>query len=428
MRIGKDKGYPNRVNLNLLLRSSVLGLLSFNLMSAGASANPPPEPATIKELALASNQFGFKLIQALWQGTAGENLLISPYSIFTALGMTYNGAGGATQMAMANCLEITGIHPSRLNPAALELKNRLSATPKVELLIANSLWARKGITFNSKFLQTNQRFYQAEMTNLDFSSPQAPVYINNWVKENTKGKITGIIDNIKPEAVLFLINAVYFKGRWQEEFDPKLTQERDFNLPNGTKKLVKMMSRSDRFNYFANEKFQAVELPYGDGKMSLFIFLPTETPPEKRGRFASGTEGLIQFFTELSSVNWEKWLSEFHSVQGELFLPRFKLEYKTSLTQPLKKLGMDEAFDLTRADFSLMAKGNLQFAIGDVLHKTFIEVNEEGTEAAAVTSVEMVLSAIPTDRFRMVVDRPFFFAIQENETRTILFMGVVVEP
>ncbi len=396
--------------------SVILCLLAFNVLNASASVDSPVEPAAVGELVLASNQFGCKLLKELYQERPKENLFISPYSIFTALGMTYNGAAGTTQKAMADCLGISQMPPGRLNPAVLELKKRLSAIPKVEVLIANSLWARKGITFNPQFIATNQRFYQAEVTNLDFFNPQAPARINNWVREKTKGKITSIIDNIKPEAVLFLINAVYFKGRWQKEFDPKFTQEHDFYLIDGTKKKVPMMSRSDRFNYLETEKFQAIGLPYGDGKMSMFIFLP--------GKGSS----LQEFISELNIKDLKKWLTEFSSLRGELLLPRFKLEYKTSLNNSLKKLGMGEAFDLERANFSLMAKSKLRFAIGDVLHKTFVEVNEEGTEAAAVTSVEMVMSAVPMERFRMVVDHPFFFLIQENDTGTILFAGVVVEP
>lgn len=396
--------------------SVILCLLAFNIMNASASIKTPLELATVGELVLASNHFGCKLLKELYQERPKENLFISPYSIFTALGMTYNGAAGTTQKAMADCLGISQMPLGRLNPAVLELKNRLSATPKVEVLIANSLWARKGITFNPQFIATNQRFYQAEVTNLDFSSPQALTRINNWVREKTKEKITSIIENIKPEAVLFLLNAVYFKGRWQEEFDPKRTQERDFYLIDGTKKKVPMMFRSDRFNYLETEKFQAVELPYGDGKMSMFIFLPKEG------------SSLQQFISELNIKDLKKWLTDFSSERGELLLPRFKVEYKTSLNNYLKQLGMAEAFDLERANFSLMAKSKLRFAIGDVLHKTFVEVNEEGTEAAAVTSVEMVMSAVPTNRFRMVVDHPFFFLIRENETGIILFAGAVVEP
>ncbi len=176
------------------------------------------------------------------------------------------------------------------------------------------------------------------------------------------------------------------------------------------------MFSSDRFNYLAHKDFQAVELPYGNGGVSMFIFLPREGL------------NIYEFLSELSWDRYQEWFGDFRRVQGDLLLPRFKIEYQCSLKETLERLGMGEAFDLNRADFSAMGESKLRFAIGDVLHKTFVEVNEEGTEAAAVTSVEMVLSAVPTERFRMVVDRPFFFSIQERETGTVLFMGVVVEP
>ncbi len=209
-----------------------------------ASASRPPKqiadtPAVLsesRELAFAINRFGFKVFQELGNKASKDNLFISPYSIATALGMTYNGAKGTTQAVMGKVLEVSDIPIPRLNSSALGLKNLLAVTPNGEILIANSLWARKGIVFNPEFIKTNQQFYQAEVANLDFFSPEAPLRINNWVKEKTKGKITKIIDRIKPEAVLFLINAVYFKGRWQKEFDPKQTQEQEFKLLNGAKK------------------------------------------------------------------------------------------------------------------------------------------------------------------------------------------------
>ncbi len=369
------------------------------------------------ELVPTINDFGCRMFSLLAGSPVKDNVFISPYSIATALKMTYNGAGTTTREAMARCLGIEEIPVARLNAGERALAERLMrADPKVEMIIANSLWARQGIAFNKGFLDVNRKFYQAEVTTLDFNRPDAAAKINNWVKEKTRGKIDRIVDRIKPEAVLFLINAIYFKGKWQDQFDPQDTRDDDFYLTDGTRQRVKMMHKSARFNYLKTDDFQAIELPYGSGKTSMFIFLPDE---------AVGLEGLLK---RLTLDNWQTWLAMFHSREGDLALPRFKMEYETSLNDALTQLGMGIAFDTEEADFSLMGRGPARFAIGDVKHKSFVEVNEEGTEAAAVTSVEMVMAAIPRDRFQMKVNRPFLFLIQDNELGTVLFIGAVVNP
>ncbi|MGQ9708823.1 MAG: serpin family protein, partial [bacterium] len=364
----------------------------------------------------AKNRFGFKLFGTLTRTGINDNVFISPFGIATALTMTYNGAGGETRAAMARCLEIEGVPLEELNEQESGLAAGLQkGDARVQLLIANSLWARKGVAFKSGFLKRVKQFYQAEATVLDFASSEAPDRINNWVKQKTRGKIDRIVDRIAPEVVLFLINAVYFKGKWQEEFDPGLTAEADFHLIDGGRQRVMMMRRSGRFNYRAGEGFQAVALPYGEGRFSMVVLLPDDS---------LGLEGLI---LNLTDENWQRWQADFESRQGEVELPRFKIEYEQSLKEVLKRQDMAVAFDLNRADFSEMSNRS-GIAIGDVKHKSFIEVNEEGTEAAAVTSVEMVMTAMPVDRFRMVVDRPFVFAIQDNKTAAIIFLGAVVKP
>ncbi|MEO0005576.1 MAG: serpin family protein [candidate division WOR-3 bacterium] len=364
----------------------------------------------------AKNRFGFRLLTELSRGEIKENIVLSPYSIASALTMTYNGAAGETRAAMARALEIEGIGLDELNQGEKGLFEALQQKDaRLQLVIANSLWARKGIGFKPGFINRVKKFFSAEVNVLDFNSPEALVKINSWVREKTRGKIERIVERIVPDAVLYLINAVYFKGKWQQGFDPKQTYETDFHLSDGTKKRVMMMYRSDRFSYLAGDGFQAVKLPYGDGRMSMVVFLPDES---------LGLNGLI---TRLTGENYAIWQREFASRQGEVGLPRFKLEYEGSLNEPLKVLGMAIAFDLNIADFSEMSpmKG---VAIGDVRHKSFIEVNEEGTEAAAVTSVEMVMTAMPVDRFRMICDRPFLFTIEDNRTGAILFLGAVVKP
>ena len=375
-----------------------------------------PNPAVDSKLVDANTKFGFKLFQEILKQDGNKNVFVSPTSIAIALSMTYNGASGETQQAMAKALELQGMNLQDINQANQALKASLEkADPDVQLSIANSLWARQGTPFKPEFMQINQQFYNAKVTELNFANSDATSIINGWVKENTRGKIDQIINQIKPEDVLFLINAVYFKGNWTKPFDKSQTTERPFYLSNGTQKQHPMMSQSGKYRYYENEEFQAVNLPYGKGRMSLYVFLPKKNT------------NLDAFQQQLSLENWQQWTSQFHQQQGSIQLPRFKFEYNIQLNNALKALGMEEAFS-AKANFSNMTSAAV--AINQVKHKTFVEVNEEGTEAAAATSVGVALTSaqMPQEPFQMVVERPFFCAIRDNQTGTILFMGSIKEP
>jgi serine protease inhibitor len=238
------------------------------------------------------------------------------------------------------------------------------------------------------------------------------------VKDKTSGKIDRIIDSISSDTILFLINAIYFKGKWADEFAKDKTKEDVFNLESGSQKRVPMMTQSGSYKYYDGKSFQAVSLPYGGGRVSMYVFLP-----------AKGTS-LSEFQKGLSASSWEGWMREFAQTEGDITLPRFKIEYEIALNDALKSLGMESAFDPSRANFKGMVQSEQNVYISKVKHKTFVEVNEEGTEAAAVTSTEMrATSAMrPRERFRMVVDHPFFCAIRDNLTGTVLFMGSIMEP
>lgn len=374
------------------------------------------EPVTPEDLALCKNittghnDFGFKLYSELLKEEGEKNIFLSPSSIALALSMTYNGADGKTKDAMAETLGIKDMTLEDLNKISNILIRALPGTdPKVELAIANALFCNPTITFKEDFTERCRKSYFAKISN-DFNKD----VINGWVKENTKGKIEKIIDEVPGDAILYLINAIYFKGKWALEFDKNATQEKDFYLSDGSKKTHPLMNQSGEYSYYKGEKFQAVSLPYGEGKFSMYIFLPDENST------------LSEFHKGLTSENWEKWIKSFSSMEGTILLPRFKMEYEILLNDTLCALGMENAFS-GAADFSGMCSGGV--FISKVLHKTFVEVNEEGTEAAAVTSVEMGkgLSA-PPERFYMEVNRPFFFAIRDNETGTVLFMGSIVNP
>jgi len=374
-----------------------------------------------ERLIAATSRFTFKLYnQVLKQGTT-KNVFVSPSSVMLALAMTYNGAEGETRQAMAQALEIEGLSLQEVNRAFADLTSMLgTADPKLQLKIANSLWAKKGISLKPDFIQRSKEHYAAEVTTLDFSNPTAPATINLWVSNNTDTRIDKIVDRISSETILFLINAIYFKGQWTNEFEKGKTREDDFRLADGGHKKLPMMSQSGKYNYYKGKDFQAVSLPYGTGRMSMYVFLP-----DKRTT-------LDQFERDLTVENWENWIKSFRMAPGEVMLPRFKIEYEVDLNDVLKALGMSEAFDAHRANFSGIAQLSQadRIYISKVKHKTFAEVNEEGTVAAAATAVEVGVTSLqlPQENFIMKVDRPFFVAIRDNLTGTVLFMGSIADP
>ena len=367
------------------------------------------EDLDVSSVASANTRFGFKLLQDLQEREPGANIFISPLSISIALTMTYNGAVGETERAMAEVLEINELDLSTINNSNKALRDSLEdPDPKVQISIANSIWSRQGIEFNPDFLERSREFFGAEIASLDFNSPQAAAIINDWVDTNTNGKIEKIVDRIDQDVVLFLINAIYFKGNWQDEFDKSRTRTGVFHLSDGSEKQVQMMRREGVYPYFRGENFEATSLPYGDGRVSMYIFLPN---PDSN---------LNEFLGNLNTENWKGWIAQFRDREHDMMLPRFKLEYEVNLNDMLKAMGMEVAFS-RGADFSGMGPN---LFISEVRHKTFVEVNEEGTEAAAATAVVVAESEPPVFR----VDRPFFCAIYDAETETILFMGTITEP
>ncbi|MGD1808164.1 serpin family protein [Dapis sp. BLCC M126] len=372
-------------------------------------------------LVKAYTQFSLKLFLEIVKQSAGKNIFVSPCSLAISLAMTYNGASRQTQEAIAQTLELPKMSLEEVNQANASLRETLENNDyNVQVYIANSLWVKEGVSFNPEFLRINKKFYQAKVTDLNFNEPNTPSIINDWVKENTNQKIDIIIDQIDPNSMMFLINATYFKGYWSNPFPKAATEEHPFILLNGTQKQHPMMFSSGNYRYLENEIFQAVNLPYGKGKFSMYIFLP------------NNGVGLNRFYETLSAGNWEKWMNQFDLKQGFLGLPRFKLQYNIELNDVLKTLGMAIAFDSRSANFSGICSIPPNICIDKIKHKTFVEVNEEGTEASAASSVEMVTKGFqsepPETLFNMIVDRPFFCTIQYNQTKTILFMGSILEP
>jgi len=408
----------------VLVALAGLGLLAGSLLGCrrarSAGADPGPDSAAVdSRVVSAQTSFGFRLFGELRRQQAQQNTFVSPASIALGLAMTYNGAAGETKEALAQALAVPGLSLDDFNRANAALLAALrGADPSVKLAVADSLWGRQGVHFRRAFLAANRQSYGAKVTTLDFADPRAAETINAWVRKGTDGRIDKIVEQVSADAMLFLINAIYFKGQWTDKFDRNLTREKPFTLPDSRRETVPLMSRDDEFLYLETAAFQAVELPYGKQRMSLYVFLP------------AGSSSLSAFCAQLNANRWDAWVAQFSHREGHLELPRFRLEYAVQLNEALSALGMGAAFDKGRADFAGMS--DVPLYIAEVLHKTFVELNEEGTEAAAVTAVEMAPTVVAPEYrpkpFTMVVDRPFFCAIRDNQTGVLPFLGAIVEP
>jgi serpin B len=372
--------------------------------------------AAERHLIQSDNKFGLKLFREIVEEEKDSTVFISPLSVSMALGMTYNGADGGTAEAMQKTLELSGLTLQEINESYKSLMELLRGLdPKVQFQIANSIWYRLGLTPEEEFTNLCKQYFDALVSGLDFDDPNAAETINAWVYDNTNGKIDKIVDDpIRSDILMFLIDAIYFKGTWTYQFDEESTEDASFTLPDGTQKPCRMMEQRGYYKYLCNDDFQAVDLPYGDGDFSLTLFLP---------HWNTNMDSLVAKFDE---ENLNYWLSGFSSDSGDIYIPKFKLECELGLNQALKRMGMKIAFDRYGADFTKMYEGGGVW-IDSVRHKTFVEVNEEGTEAAAVTVVEMGYGPGPPG-FWMRVDRPFIFLIRENKSQTILFIGKIVEP
>ena len=365
-----------------------------------------------------TNDFGFNLYKNL--ARENENIMISPVSVSLAMAMVYNGANGATREDMARALNVQGLELDRLNKNNLALLYYLtSADPELTVNIANSIWMLEDFKFSEAFVATVKNDYQAEAKKLDFADPKSADVINKWVNDKTRGTIDQIVTPpIDSQTIMFLINAVYFKGSWTSPFETELTSEQAFNLVDGQTVTVPTMYQSGSFDYLKSSGFQALRLPYGeDEQMAMVLFLPDQNT------------SLSEFQNQLNQDNWSNWQAHFEAKAGTLMLPKFTMEYEKSLNQVLAELGMGIAFEPGKADFSgLAAAAAGDIYISNVKHKTFIQVDESGTEAAAVTSVEVGTTSMPAYDFELNFDRPFFYAIEDSETGAIVFMGSVLDP
>ncbi len=407
-----------------MIASDSYGLAALSISQSSSIAVTPNQklrkPERDRQLNLdtrlieASNRFSFNLFNRIAKKQTNKNIFISPLSISLALSMTYNGASGETQNAMAKTLEVQGIAISEVNNFNRILQESLLSIDKgTEISIANSLWANKDFSLKQAFVYNTKAYYQAKLSNLDFSDRNAATIINDWVKQQTKGKINKIIEETNSDTVIILVNAIYFKSGWRKPFDQSNTKPKPFTLDNGTKIQHPAMSQSGVYSYLDMPEFQAIKLPYRSTRFSMDIFLP------------KSTFNLTKFQKQLTAKNWQVWSDQFVKREGLVQIPKFKIEYSIDLIETLKNMGMQIAFS-SAADFRNLSAENV--LITEVIHKTFVDVNEQGTEAAAVTLVDVGRGLVSPEDFQMIINRPFFFAISDRQTGTILFMGAIKNP
>jgi serpin B len=377
------------------------------------------ESVMIKKIVYANTAFAVDLYNQL-KMTDG-NLFFSPFSISTALAMTYAGARECTATQMADALHFAE-KPDHLHRAMGDLISQLNAVQKeteVELSVANAIWAQKGYQFLDEFLRIVRESYQAELNQVDFSTAAeaARLAINTWVEQQTNQKIKDLMPPGVLNALtrLVLVNAIYFKGFWDNPFKPRDTRDMEFWLLTATAVKVPMMHQKHRFGYWENDWLQVMEMPYKDESMSLIVLLPKEKT------------GITDLEQKLNFENMAAWQSRLRKRKIIVFLPKFKIESQFSLSRTLSSMGMPDAFDPDRADFSAMV-GKKELYISAVIHKAFVEVNEEGTEAAAATGVVVGVTSIAPSPPIFKADHPFVFFIRDNASQSILFFGRVLNP
>ena len=373
----------------------------------------------------AVNAFNFDFFRKLNSDPDNEgNIFYSPYSVFTALAMTYEGSGGLTAEEMESVLHIEQNNDS-FHLYMKSLYEYLNENSEYNISTANALWVNNNYDLLEDYVNIIETYYGGKASDIDYSDPQvAADIINDWVESQTNNLIKDLVPASAIDPILtmlILTNAIYFKGTWEIMFDEDNTTDRDFTNTDGDVTQVdtmKIIDTEDNFNYIENDEMQMLELPYSGDDISMMIILPKD---------GTDTDDII---SSINKDTYNDWIDEMYETELDLYLPKFKFETSYTLNDYLKELGMQKAFT-GNADFSGMF-GLYDIYISSVIHKAFIEVNEEGTEAAAATAVIMALtSAEPTEPPQRIVfdcDHPFLFTIHHKETNTILFMGQVENP
>jgi serine protease inhibitor len=366
----------------------------------------------------ADNAFGLEMFQKIRKNSKEDNIMISPLSISVAFAMAYNGADKDTKTEMEKAMKLNGLTTDQINNSYKMLIAGLQSLDKdVVFEIANAIYYADGFSVKPDFLNINKTVYDAKVEKLNFGSPSAVKTINSWVAEKTHNKISKIIEQLNPLDRMVLLNAIYFNGIWTNKFDQKGTHLLNFTKTNGSNLEVPMMKKEEKLDYSTNSLFSAIKMPYGKGQYNMIVMLPAE---------GKNSHDLIN---SLSATNWNNWMKGFEVKNPVVVtMPRFKFSFETKLNSVLTEMGMIKAFEPNVADFSKISAENL--FISSAVHKSFIDVNENGTEAAAVTSITFSNTSIGNEppKTYFTVNKPFVFAITEKDTDAILFMGEVQNP
>lgn len=409
---------------SIILRSAASALLVLPIMLLSCSKNdeilpsePVPISLTTDQTALieSGNEFAFDIFKNIISGeNEGKNVMISPLSISSALSMTINGANGETREAMLEALRLKGITVDAVNKAYRDLtKALISVDKRVLISIANSVWTEDDFNVKKAFIDVLTQYYDAQSEAFDINDPNAPARMNAWIENKTNGLIKDMIESLDDNTVMLLINAIYFKGKWASEFDRTKTENLPFYLTSGSVNVPMMKQKSD-FSVFEGNGFVMAEFPYGQGNFVMDVILPDQSSS------LSGTMNLI------SDANFNGWISQMRKRETDVTFPKFKYGFKKKLKDVLSNMGMGIAFT-DAADFSNISE-QYDLLINEVTHQSFIETDEEGTEAAAATVVEIGLTSVGPTSFEFRMDRPFIFIIRETTTNSILFMGRVADP
>ena len=377
----------------------------------------PAEPIvlTVKQAdrAAADNRFALEIFKEV-STQNGSNTFFSPLSLNMALGMLYNGASGETRIEMADVLGMADFSETEINEYYQKMSQALlKIDPMTDISIANSIWHREGFLVKQPFIDVNQKYFDAVVKSLDFSKSDAADIINKWCADKTKNRIREIVGNpISNNIKMFLINALYFKSKWEHQFKKENTKQDDFTIANNQKKRINMMEQTTDLPYYADQHLQCVEMPYGNKAFSMVAILPAND---------MNVDELIEY---LDNTAWNNIVKNLRQKEVWLKLPRFKIECDIPLNEPVKNTGMKLIFNGGFANIS-----DITLAVSEIKQKTFVEVNEEGTEAAAVTVISMVdMAPAPSERVQFFASRPFLYLIKEKSTGTILFIGRMDEP
>jgi serpin B len=378
----------------------------------------PSLTATDKVVVQSANNFSLALLAKVNESNTDNNVFISPFSVSTALAMTLNGANGETNEEIKKILGYSDLQNEEINLAYQKLVGfLLSADPKTTIDVANSNWYSEEYSIKTDFEKVLLDYYDAEVKPANFNEIATKDLINDWIEDNTNGKIKKALDAISPDVVMYLINAIYFKADWTYQFDESKTEDDFFYLPDGTSKMVPMMySEGATIGYTIGQDFTLIDIPYGNGQFSFTAVMRS---------YNGGNEYDLNEMAESFSMDeLTGLLADTLKVTKEFYMPKFTLDFKASLKPQLIEMGMSKPF--VDADFSNLFEQNVSVAIDDVIHQAFLEVNEKGSEAAAITIVSIVPTSISRDH--LTLDRSFLFFIRENHTNTILFAGKLIDP